>query len=232
MRMLEGALPVHLARHYHRFRKRKSEYTTRPFSKKIMTDIDGVILAGGRSRRMGRDKSTLQVGGISMLERVARAMRPVVERIRVSGIELDDNGGYETQPDIYPGLGPLAGIHAGLSTTDAPAVLVVACDLPFVTTELLTGLIDALSPAHDAVVPRVAGRAVPVCAVYSRSCVERLETALKRGELAATRFADEIVTHFVEGEALARLDPSGVGLRNINTPDELKDAESIAAKLT
>jgi molybdopterin-guanine dinucleotide biosynthesis protein A len=194
-----------------------------------MNDIDGAILVGGRSSRMGRDKATLLLAGKTMLERVGDAMAPRVERIRVFGGPSLTSPGFPVVPDLRPNLGPLSGIHTALATANAPAVVVVACDLPFVTTQLLSGLIEMLSGEIEAVVPRVAGRAVPVCAIYRTSCLPALEARLERGALAAHRFVDGLETRFVENEDLARLDPHGLGLRNINTPDELREAEAILA---
>lgn len=193
-----------------------------------MIDLEGAILTGGQSRRMGRDKSTLVLGEMTMVERVAAAMTPITSRVRLVGGFAGGTGSWTVQPDLRPGLGPLSGIHAALTTAAAPAVIVVACDLPLVTTRLLCALIEQLSSGIDAVVPRLAGRAIPVCAVYRTSCVAAVNECLDRGELKAHRFVDALKTHFVEDEALARLDPEGLGLSNINTPSDLADA---AAKL-
>jgi molybdopterin-guanine dinucleotide biosynthesis protein A len=156
-------------------------------------------------------------------------MTPVVQRIRLFGGPSSTSHGFPVVPDISPKLGPLSGIHTALATADGLAVLVVACDLPFVTSPFLSGLIEMLSGEIEAVVPRVAGRAVPVCAIYRTRCLPVLEAHLERGELAAHRFVAGLETRFLENEDLARLDPHGLALRNVNTPDELKEAESILA---
>jgi len=202
-----------------------------------MIQLEGAILIGGRSRRMGRDKSGLIVGGRPMLERIVDAVSPVVERLRLVGSNQKDAEGvsrtittaYEQQPDLEPGLGPLAGIHAALATSRAPAVLVVACDLPFVTERFLRGLCAALPASYDAVVPKdVSGRPVAVCAVYRTSCLSPLERRLKQRELAARDFVASVRTHYLEGETLRALDPKGLCLKNINTPADLEEAQRIA----
>lgn len=177
---------------------------------------------------MGRDKSGLVLGGVSVLERVGSAMAPLVTRIRVIGAGVPYPGGYAVQPDVRPGLGPLSGIHAALATAESSSVLVVACDLPFVTTELLAGLIERLEDGADAVVPRVSGRAVPVCALYRRGCLERLQARLDRGELRAQQFVASLATTYVDEDVLERLDPRGICLKNINTPEDLEQAREIA----
>jgi len=201
-----------------------------------MIDIEGAILAGGQSSRMGRDKSALVLGGVSVLERVGGAMAPLVGRIRVIGDRVTEPGGYAVQPDLRPGLGPLSGIHAALATAESSTVLVVACDLPFVTTELLAGIIALLEYGTDAVVPRVSGRAVPVCALYRRACLERLQACLDRGELIAQQFVASLATTYVDDDVLERINFHGshrshrICLKNINTPEDFEQAEEIAAE--
>lgn len=190
--------------------------------------IEGAILAGGRSSRMGRDKSALVLGGVSVLERVGGSMAPLVTRIRVIGNRVRESRGYVVQPDLREGLGPLSGIHAALATAEAPSVLVIACDLPFVTTKLLAGLIELLENGIEAVVPRVSGRALPVLALYRRACLERLEARLDRGELKAQQFVASLATTYVDEDVLERLDPQGICLKNINTPEDFERAQEIA----
>ena len=177
---------------------------------------------------MGRDKSALVLGGVSVLERIGSSMAPLVTRVRVIGNRVAEPAGYVVQPDLRPGLGPLSGIHTALATSESSSVLVVACDLPFVTTELLAGLIELLEDGTEAVVPRVSGRAVPVCALYRRACLERLHARLDRGELKAQQFVASLATTYVDDDMLERLDPRGICLKNINTPEDLERAQEIA----
>ena len=193
-----------------------------------MTALDGAILAGGRSERMGRDKFELSLGGRPIVKRIGDAMAPLVERVRVVGVDRPLSG-FAAQPDILPGKGPLSGIHAALATAIAPAVIVVACDLPFVTTRFLRGLVDRLDDGVDAVVPRVSGQLVPVCAVYRASCVAPLEARLDDDELAAHRFVEALSARYVENAALAELDPNALCLKNLNTPEDYAEASRIAA---
>ena len=195
-----------------------------------MKDIEGAILAGGQSVRMGRDKSTLVLGGVSVLERVGGAVAPLVGRLRVIGDRLTDPKGYPVQPDLRPGLGPLSGIHAALATAESSTVLVVACDLPFITSKFLGGLIALLEQGTDAVMPRVSGRAVPVCALYRRACLEPLRACLDRGELKAQHFVAILATTYADEDVLEHLDPQGICLKNINTPEDFEQAQAIAAK--
>lgn len=219
------ALPEEMARQYHRLRN-LDEYTTTAFGPKPARAIEGAILAGGRSRRMGRDKLFLRLGAKTAFERLTEAIRPLVERVRVVGrapaLDLP-----EAQPDLHPGLGPLSGIHAALATSAADRVLVVACDFPLLTTAFLRGLIEALSPEYDAVVPCPGGQPLAVCSVYRASCAEEAERRIETGRLAARDFARSVRARFLDDLDLSRLDPAGQCLLNVNTPQDLDRARAI-----
>jgi molybdenum cofactor guanylyltransferase len=177
---------------------------------------------------MGREKALLPLGGRSFLRRVRDAMVPLVGRLRVVGsaTSLADLAELEcdVQQDLYPGLGPLSGIHAALATATCEVVLVVACDLPFVTTPFLQGLIDRIEPRFQAVVPVEGKGPVPVCALYRVAVVGPLVARLKRRELSARDFVASIETRAVAGQELFGLDPDGLCLRNVNTPADYDEA--------
>jgi molybdopterin-guanine dinucleotide biosynthesis protein A len=157
-------------------------------------------------------------------------MSPLVERLRVVGGALPlppglDGGRLE---DLRPGLGPLSGIHAALASAASESVLVVACDLPFVTTELLRELARPLAPDEDAAAPRTSEGPLPVCAVYRRRCLSPLEAYLAKGARSARGFLESLAVRWLEGDGLARLDPLGRTLWNVNTPADYEAAVSLA----
>lgn len=172
---------------------------------------------------MGEDKLLLRFGAGTVLETIASTLKPLVARIRLVG--RDPRPGLPPcQPDLLPGLGPLSGIHAALATAESELVLVVACDLPFVTTAFLRGLVDALSPGADAVVPSPGGEPVAVCALYRVRCLGALESRIQRGELAARDFAKSLEARFLDDCEISALDPSGRCLVNLNTPEDYERA--------
>lgn len=188
-----------------------------------MLEVEGAILAGGQSRRMGRDKALLTLGGRTLLERAVTSLLAVTPRVRIVGRAYElatPSGPVAILPDRKPGLGPLSGVHAALAAMESEAVLVLACDLPFVTPQFLRGLVEALTSDVEAVVPRPASGTVPVCAVYRRSCLAAVEARLARGELAARGFAESIRARYLDDAALALLDPAGVCLINVNTRED------------
>ncbi len=200
------------------------------------TAIEATILTGGTSRRMGKDKAFIRLqepAGRTLIEALVELLEPDYEPVRIllgqSPVAPYAALGVAVQPDRRPRSGPLGGIHTALTTAERDFVLVVACDLPFLTREFLGGLSGLLSE-HDAVVPRPRGVPVPVCAFYSKRCLPALEARLDRGELKAADFLDDLAVRWVEGRELAGLDPQGTALFNLNTPEDVERAREIASQ--
>ena len=177
-----------------------------------------VILAGGLSRRMGRDKAALPAGDGTLIEHLARRLAPVVdETIVAGGSGRDHPPGARIVPDHYPGLGPLAGIHAGLLAARCAHVWVVGCDLPD-TDPGLASLLLGLAGAYDAVVPRIDSEPQGVCALYNRALAARIEGLLATGERRVKMLLAASNVRYVTPEELRAVDPELGSFRNINTP--------------
>ncbi|MBS1859276.1 MAG: molybdenum cofactor guanylyltransferase [Acidobacteria bacterium] len=170
----------------------------------------GYVLAGGLSRRMGQDKTRLPYRGGTLVEAVSAAVRCAAgSAILVGHPEL---GGI---PDLYPGQGPLGGILTALDHTSAEWNLVAACDLPEVTPELLSRLLDAAEAAGcDALLPHApGGLPEPLCAVYRRAARPALEARFQAGVRKVTLAVEGLRTvHLEIGEALH--------FKNVNTPED------------
>ena len=179
----------------------------------VATTLSGAVLAGGASRRMGRDKALVEVDGVPMAGRVAAALRDAgaAEVLAVGGdAEALARLGLTPVADRWPGEGPLGGIVTALHAAAHDVVAVLACDLPFVTGEAITAIVDALGDADaDAAVADV------LLAVYRRSaCLAPLEAALLAGERAPR--------HAFDGLDVVRVtlpDPSWAA--NVNRPEDL-----------
>ena len=198
--------------------------------------VEAAILRGGASRRMGTDKAWLRLGdptGPTLIEALLALLELDYEPVRIlagkSSAEPYAALGVAVQRDLRPHSGPLGAIHTALSRAERDVVLVVACDLPFLTREFLEGLSVLLS-GHDAVVPRPDGVPVPVCAFYSSRCLSAVETRLDRGYLKAADFLEDLAVRWVEGQELAQLDPKGTALFNLNTPEDVERARRITRR--
>ncbi|SRR5713101_3419560 len=176
-----------------------------------------VILAGGLSRRMGRDKAALPAGDGTLIEHLARRLAPAVdETIIAGGSDRPALDGVRMVDDRYPRLGPLAGMHAGLTAARFPYAFVVGCDLPDVEPSLVE-LLTALAGDYEAVVPRIDGRPEGVCALYQRALASRIEALLTAGEHSVQTLLTASHVRYVGPEELRAADPALRSFRNINT---------------
>ena len=200
-----------------------------------MRDVEGFILAGGASSRMGEDKAGLRLGGETFVGRIARALAPVVNSIRVvSGRHAEGAWGLPVVPDLFEHAGALGGIHAALAHARTEGALVVSCDLPFVTSELfarLVGLSEDGPLKFEAVAPlQRDGRAQPLCAFYERApCLALAEELLRAGEARPRLLLGRARTRWVAEEELADLEDSALFFLNVNTPDEYARAVALHA---
>jgi molybdopterin-guanine dinucleotide biosynthesis protein A len=177
-----------------------------------------VILAGGLSRRMGRDKGSLPAGDGTLIEHIARRLASVVdETIVASGSGRPAVAGVRMVEDRYPGHGPLAGIHSGLAAASYPHVWVVGCDLPDADPALIQ-LFLGLATGYDAVVPLIDGEPQGVCALYDRALVSRIDGLLASGERRVKALLAASNVRYVTSEELRAVDPELRSFRNINTP--------------
>ena len=183
-------------------------------------DITGIILVGGKSRRMGQDKAFLKVGGIPIFERVLAVFRESFERILLVGDREERFSGYglPVLPDIYPGSS-LGGLYTGLYHAETEYVLVSSCDLPFPSAGVIHYLCS-LRDGFDAVVPANAHGYEPMFAVYSKRCLGPIKALLESGDCCAYAYYPRINARYVSPGELAHLDPEGKAFLNINTPEE------------
>ena len=190
----------------------------------------GFVLAGGKSSRMGagpgKDKVFLEFGGQTLLDRALSVMGTVCDRVAIVGDPAKFTNYESVVADIFPGCGPLAGIHAALLHSSAELNLMLAVDMPFVSRELLA-LLFAAAEESDAIVivPRSVRGLQPLCAVYRRDFLPVAEQALRAGKykIDAT-FSGVSVRVIKEGELAA----AGFAERsffNVNTPQDRLAAE-------
>lgn len=145
--------------------------------------ISGIILAGGKSKRMGSNKALLKIGGIPLIERVARSISGVCSEIIIAGGDPKELGhlGYPVVPDVYPGCGPLSGLHSGLQAARNRYSFVSACDTPFLDERLIRRLVSN-AVGYDAVILKAGeGFYEPLCSLYGKIFAKAAETSIKNG---------------------------------------------------
>jgi molybdopterin-guanine dinucleotide biosynthesis protein A len=185
----------------------------------------GVILAGGRSSRMGTPKAWLEFAGEPMLQRIARRLRvglPELVVVRAPGQELPAVEAYFVE-DRVEGQGPVAGLAAGLAAVTRVFAFVVSCDVPFVDLEVARGLL-AGADDFDVVVPQWEGRLHPLQAVYRAALAPLLAQQLADGRRRPVDLYERVRTRIVTDDALRAWDPTGRTFVNMNTPEEYRAA--------
>ncbi len=185
------------------------------------------VFAGGQSSRMGTDKSFVRLDGKPLIQHVLDRITPLSLPITLITNTPDAyrSFGLPIYGDIYPGKGPLGGVYTALSYSPAPYTLCVACDMPFLNAALLSYL-AGLSSGVDAVIPRIEGRPQALHAVYGPGCLTPIREQLQTGDLKVRAFFSRINCRYVDEDELKEIDPDLKSFININTPEELRDAEN------
>lgn len=191
--------------------------------------VTGVILAGGESKRMGSNKALLKVDGKRMIEAVYHRMAVLFDEIILvtNYPEIYDFIPCRKIADIFPGMGPLGGIHAALKACETPRIFVSACDMPTMNPVLVRKLC-AEPGFFDAVVPETSDGLEPLHSVYAQSGLDRIEGMLENNERSVLTFLERASTEIIPLNTIARIDPGFSSFRNINTPAEYQQlADSI-----
>ena len=188
-----------------------------------MKSCQAFILAGGASSRMGTDKSQLLIDGQTFAERIANTLREVTDSVIVVGRSLD-NSSLPSVPDVYPQWGALGGLHAALTASSREWAIVVACDLPFVTSELFLHLANQRLD-HDAVVPiQPDQRPQPLAALYRvEVCRRRATELIEAGHRRPLDLLDAVNTRWVAFDEIRNLEQAERFFVNINTPEDYHD---------
>lgn len=187
------------------------------------------VQAGGKSSRMGEDKALIRLAGIPLIERVLARIDGLADEILITTNrpETLTHLNLRMAGDEVPGAGALHGLKTALDAARGEIVLILSCDTPFVSRELLEHL---LSRAHDAdaIVPKHGDKYEPLQAVYNRSrCLPAVEAALGSGERRMISFYPQVHVLPIEEPILSELDPSGLSFFNVNTAEDLERADRL-----
>ena len=200
-----------------------------------MIGVTGIVLAGGLSRRLGRDKAVEPIDGQPLILRVINRLEPLTDEIVVvvnsdaRGKELPLPDTVRVTLDVFADSGSLGGIYSGLSAASNAWGFVVACDMPFLNQELIAHLL-ALRSDSDAVVPVLDGYPEPTHAAYSKPCLPHIERRLKAGQLKIAGFFDSVSVRYVSEADIERFEADRLSFFNVNTQDDLARAVSLAAE--
>ncbi|MXV81817.1 molybdenum cofactor guanylyltransferase [Candidatus Poribacteria bacterium] len=212
-------------------------------SKKLIP-VTGVILAGGKSRRMGENKALMRLGDNSLIGHVIHRMCLVTNELLLITNSPAEYAHLDVpmHGDILLGTGALGGIYTGLKRASHNTVLCVACDSPFVEPKLLTYLVSVLGE-YDAVMPYthreihashndVQITLQTLCAAYSKRCLPIIKSMLRDSELRVHALQERAHIKRVSPEVWQAFDPEGMSFFNINTPEDLESADTYMSMQT
>ncbi|MGB8644104.1 MAG: molybdenum cofactor guanylyltransferase [Anaerolineae bacterium] len=207
--------------------------------------VSGVILAGGMSRRMGRDKAWVELAGQALIERVCAHLRELCEELVVVANDPAPYArlGARLTADVWPGKGSLGGIYSGLLSARFDQAIVVACDMPFINPDLFRYMLG-LAGDYDLVIPSASDPSKPQApkserptakdldlhplhAVYTKTCLAPMAARLQSGDLRAISFFPDVRVRVVEPVEIERFDPQRLSLFNINTTEDLALADKL-----
>jgi molybdopterin-guanine dinucleotide biosynthesis protein A len=187
--------------------------------------ISGVIQAGGKSTRMGRNKAVLEIGGKRLIDRLVDGLHQIFPEVIIvaNTPDLYENLGVRVVPDLIPGKGSLGGIYTATAVASHPWAFVMACDMPFFNPGLIRYL-ATLTEGWDAVIPYTDDWE-PLYALYAKTCLPQMERLIQSGNLKISWFFPHVRVRRVDREELRPHDPQGLSLFNVNTPEEFARAE-------
>lgn len=191
----------------------------------------GVVLAGGKSTRMKFNKAFAHVAGRQVIEIILdKCKRFFAETIIISNEpQLYEGFGLAVYPDVYPGLGPVAGIHSALYHAHYDKVFIMGCDMPFMNMDLVKFLLDSLED-YECVVPELDQRLQPLSAVYSKKCLPILQECLEHDKLKLIRIFEEFYARVVTEEQMKPFGNPREIFMNVNDQATLKIAQQIAGR--
>jgi molybdopterin-guanine dinucleotide biosynthesis protein A len=196
--------------------------------------MTSIILAGGKSSRLGRSKLLETIEGKSLIQWVVDRLATFSTEIIIAtaqgeAIPCSSTVRIKTVADIYPEKGPLGGIHSGLAASPGSQAIVVSCDTPFLSVSLLKYMTQ-FCPAFDIVVPRIKDEVEPLCAVYAKNCLAPIQELLERDKRQIRRLFNMVKVKYVEEDEINSFDPEHLSFFNINSQDDLDKARKLAAE--
>ncbi|MDP2663367.1 MAG: molybdenum cofactor guanylyltransferase [Dehalococcoidia bacterium] len=204
------------------------------------SSLGALVLAGGLSTRLGKDKVFLDIDGRTLLERVTARLHGLFQEILVvtsqRGRELIRENGLEFSrevsliTDLYPGKGSLGGIYSGLAVSSTHHNLVVACDMPFLNPGLVAHMTRQVQD-FDVIIPRLKGVLEPLHAIYSKGCLGPMKRLLDVERLKIIDLISEVKVRYIEEAEIVPWDPQLLSFFNINTAVDFQRAQEMEASM-
>jgi len=196
--------------------------------------MTSIILAGGKSSRLGRSKFLETIGGKSLIQWVIDRIAILSTEIIIAtahgeAIPCFSSVKVKMIADIYPGKGPLVGIYSGLIASSSSRAIVVGCDTPFLSVGLLEYMTQICS-TFDVVVPRIKDKLEPLCSVYSKSCLAPMQGLLEQNELRISELFSMVKVRYIEEDEINSFDPEHLSFFNINSQADLERAKKLATE--
>ena len=186
-------------------------------------DITAIILAGGKSSRMGSDKGLTELNGKSFVKRIIDSVESIADSILIiTENSAYDQFNYPRFNDIIPDVGPLGGIHAGLTHSETALNLVLSCDVPMLSSEVITHLIDHYAPDYEVIQLKSDDKTMPLVALYNRSTLSKIERWLEQDKRRVREFVASLKVKTIKIDSYLNKH-----LVNINTPDQLNKIENV-----
>ena len=196
--------------------------------KPVMKVVEGFVLAGGESSRMGRNKALLELDGVPMIVRAVRLVESVADPVTVVGSPgAYSKLGLRALRDDWPGAGPVGGIATALHASEAERSLIVACDLPYLTKRWIEFLAERARECEaDAVLPMNEAGAEPLCAVYKKRAEAAIWLALNRGTRKVTDGLANLKVDYIEPREWKAFDSDGLLFKNMNSAADYEEAKA------
>ncbi len=197
--------------------------------------LTGVLLAGGKSRRMGQDKRWLKLGGRPLFHRALSALEGLFQEILIVVAEplpQLEGTAHRVVTDLIPNCATLGGLYTGLSYASCRRIFAVGCDMPFLSPKLITQM-TALDRQADVVMAELATGLQPLHAVYSKACLPHMERMAKTGQLKVQELvqAPGLSVRLVPERDVRSVDPEGLSFMNVNTPADIEFVRKLLASL-
>lgn len=195
------------------------------------TNLTGVLLAGGKSSRMGRDKRFIEFDGCALIERTLLVYKRLFSEILIVVAEPTPQligASYRIVTDLIPGRGSIGGLYTGLYYATHQRVFAAACDMPFLSADVIERMVD-LGAGADVVMANLVNGLQPLHAIYSKACLPLMRNMIKTGVLKVQTLVHgpELLIRLVAEEELRDIDPQLLSFLNVNSPADLELAKKL-----